>query len=106
MAQEGAKTAATKQTNSKAELSNFKLELEEIKEEFKKFLDMYSGPLLETNRRITNQVRKMEEDHNKNAAAIALCQKEIEELRVTINFGPSAKTALMTSVQDLFKQAT
>ena len=66
---------------------------------------MYLGPLLETNGRITNQLKKMEEDVNKNKAAIEICQREIEELRVTADVGPSAKTTQMT-VEDLVKEAT
>lgn len=65
---------------------------------------MYLGPLLETNRRITNQLKKMEEYVNKNAAAIKVCQREIEELRVAADVSPSAKTTQMT-VEDLVQEA-
>ena len=86
-------------------MSDFKKEFEEIKKEFKKLRDMYLGPLLETNGRITNQLKKMEEDVNKNTAAIEICQKDIEQLRVTAEVGPSAKATQMT-VEDLVKEAT
>ena len=103
--EKGSKAAPRKRTNSKAELSDFKMEFEEIKEEFKKLRDMYLGPLLETNGRITNQLKKMEEEVNKNTAAIEICQREIEELNVAADVGPSAKTTQMT-VEDLVKEAT
>ena len=47
----------------------------------------------------------MEEDVNKNKAAIEICQKDIEQLRVTAEGGPSAKATQMT-VEDLVKEAT
>ena len=63
--------------NSKSELNEFKLEFEEIKDEFKKLRELYLGPLLETNGRITDQLRKMETEVNRNTAAIEVCQREI-----------------------------
>ena len=81
------------------------MEFGEINEEIKKLRDMYLGPLLETNGRITNQLKKMEEDVDKNRAAIEICQREIEELRMAADVGPSAKTTQMT-VEDLVKEAT
>ena len=49
--------------------------------------------------------KKMEEDVNKNTAAIEICRREFKELRVAADVGPSAKTTQMT-VEDLVKEAT
>ena len=72
-----------KRANSKSELNEFKLKFEDIKDEFKKLRDMYLAPLLETNGRISNQLKKMEDDVNRNSLAIEECQREIAELRQT-----------------------
>ena len=67
---------------------------------------MYLGPFLETNGRITNQLKKMEDDVNRNSVAIEECQREIAELRQTANASQSAKVTQIGGVQDLVREAT
>ena len=97
---------ARKRANSKSEMNEFKLEFEEIKDEFKKLRDMYLGPLLETNGRISNQLKKMEDDVNRYSVAIEECQREIAELRQTANASQSAKVTQIGGVHDLVREAT
>ena len=66
---------------------------------------MYLGPLLESNGRTTDQLRKMETEVNKNTAAIEVCQRDISELKEAATVGQSAKANQIANVQDLVREA-
>ena len=104
MEEEKGKQARSRK-NSKSELNDFRQEFEMIKEELKNVRESYLSPILQSNERIQEQLRSMEDQVNKNTAAIELCQNQIDELRDAAAVSHTCPTEKMAGLQEVVKEA-
>ena len=96
---------ARSRKNSKSELNDFRQEFEMIKEEFKNVRESYLGPILLSNERIQEQLRSMEDQVNKDTAAIEVCQNQIDELRNAATVGHTCPVKKIAGLQEVAKEA-
>lgn len=90
--------------NSKAEINDFRQEFEMIKEEFKSVRESYLGPILQSNERIQEQLRSMEDQVNKNTASIEVCQNKNDELRDAATVSHTCPAEKMAGLQEVVKE--